>query len=271
MKPYIVLDKKVGETPLECMEKWRMAETTDAYRGIPLAYAGRLDPMASGKLLVLIGDECKVQEKYHGLDKEYAFEVLFGVSSDSGDVLGLVSACDVPPFSKQAIGDVARQLIGEIELPYPQFSSKTVNGKPLHTWKLEGRIGEIEIPTKKSTIYELKLQNMHVLSAEAVYAQATRKIETIPKVTDERKALGKDFRRSDVRASWSDFLNTNKNKQFTIATFSCIASSGTYMRTLAEVIAKDLQTCGLAFSIDRTQIGTYKKVFNTIGRWTKKF
>jgi hypothetical protein len=86
---YIVLNKAVGETPLSCVEAWR--EKHPAYAGVSLAYAGRLDPMASGKLLILIGEECKQQERYHDLDKEYTFRVLFGVSSDSGDVLGLVS------------------------------------------------------------------------------------------------------------------------------------------------------------------------------------
>jgi tRNA U55 pseudouridine synthase TruB len=40
-------------------------------------------PMASGKLLVLLGEECKHQENYHSLDKEYEFSVLLGIGSDT--------------------------------------------------------------------------------------------------------------------------------------------------------------------------------------------
>jgi tRNA pseudouridine(55) synthase len=269
MKPSIVLEKKVGETPLSRLEDYREAHPELA--GVPMAYAGRLDPMASGKLLVLLGEECKVQEKYHNLDKEYEFEVLFGVGSDSGDVLGLLEKGEKSTVDVRDIKAAIKTLVGAIELPYPHFSSKTVKGKPLHTWKVEGRIDEVAIPTKRSTIYKLALENTQIKTAQEVYRYATEKIETIPKVTDERKALGNDFRRDDVRESWKHFLDTSKEQQYTVARFTCICSSGTYMRTLASVIAEKLGTKGLAYSIHRTKIGTYAQLPFGFSAWTKLF
>lgn len=269
MQPYVVLDKKVGQTPLHVLEAYKAAHPE--LMDIPMAYAGRLDPMASGKLLVLMGDECKVQEKYHNLDKEYIFEVLFGVSSDSGDVLGLLEI-GTKSIIDEDIEHTLLALEGEVELPYPHFSSKTVKGKPLHMWKVEGRIGEIEIPTKHSTLYKLQLLHTEIKTAQEVYEYATQKIETIPKVTDERKALGNDFRRGDVRASWNHFVEQSQtNQKFTIAKIRCICSSGTYMRTLAETIATKLGTKGLAYSIHRTQIGKYIQLPFSSGIWIKKF
>ena len=55
-----------------------------------MTYAGRLDPMASGVLLVLAGEETKNKDKYLGLDKEYDFEILFGFATDTYDILGKV-------------------------------------------------------------------------------------------------------------------------------------------------------------------------------------
>lgn len=270
MKPYVVIEKAVGETPLACVEDYR--EKHQELDGIPMAYAGRLDPMASGKLLVLQGEECKVQEKYHNLDKEYEFEVLFGVGSDTADVLGLLQTKSAGAVSKEAIEKAAQELIGDIELPYPHFSSKTVQGKPLHVWTLEGRLGEITIPTKRSTIYTLGLQELRCLQAQDVYNYATEKIETIPKVTEESKALGNDFRREDVRKSWKQFLDSSTPSDlYFVARFTCIASSGTYMRTLANVLASKLGTVGLAYSIHRTKIGVYKKLFGRFGFWKKLF
>lgn len=269
MKPYIVLDKKIGETPLSCAEDWRT--TNPEYKDVPLAYAGRLDPMASGKLLILIGDECKNQTNYHGLDKAYEFSVLFGIESDSLDVLGRLTTCitrdnelfdcvrlGLAPRSAQSESSIIDELVGNIELPYPRFSAKTVQGKPLHMWTLEGRLNEIEIPTKESTIYSLALDRIETISKEKLVEQALEKINSIPEVTDPRKALGNDFRRVDVRQDWNTILENKKlPEEFQIAHFSCIASSGTYMRTLASIIAGKLDTCGLAWSIHRTNIGIY--------------
>jgi tRNA pseudouridine(55) synthase len=265
---YIVLEKKVGETPLECAELWRQKNPELA--GIPLAYAGRLDPMASGKLLVLIGDECKVQDRYHGLDKEYTFEILFSTSSDSGDVLGIITEETSNFFATtELLTPVLNGLVGTITLPYPIFSARTVQGKPLHTWAMEGRLAEITVPTKTSVIYSLSLDSIRISSRSEVYESALAKINSLPTVTDTRKALGNDFRRPDVKASWSEFLKTGKpSDNFTIATVTCIASSGTYMRSLAEEIGRRLNTTALAFGIHRTKIGQYD---TTTKNWDKLF
>lgn len=268
---YVMLDKLVGQTPLQCAELWRTDKPELA--GVPLAYAGRLDPMASGKLLILIGDECKVQEKHHNLDKHYEFSVLFGVSSDTADVLGRLQFADTIPMpTLNELKTICTSLVGEIELPYPHFSSKTVKGKPLHVWTLEGQLAEIVIPTKVSNIFKLQPTKVETKSRAQIYAEASAKIETIPKVEDASKALGNDFRRVDVRTDWKRFAELGTPADlFTIATFTCIASSGTYMRTLANVIAKATGTTGLAYHINRTTIGHYHPLPLGFGFWQKRF
>lgn len=270
---YSIIEKRIGQTPLQAIEKFRENERLPA--DVPLAYAGRLDPMASGKLLVLIGEECKNQTEYHSLDKEYEFAVLFGAKSDTGDALGLIS---YPPSPRVTLGlgvreinSVCESLMGDIELPYPHFSSKTVRGKPLHVWAIEGRLDEIEIPTKKSTIYELACTGMTEIGADELYEHVSEKIELIPTVTEESKKLGNDFRRPEVRASWKAFHEARTQERYQIAHFTCTASSGTYMRTLAAIIGKELGTCGLAYMIHRSKIGTYKNLPFGFGFWSKKY
>ncbi len=265
---YKTIEKLIGETPLVALE--RLRKESELSLIIPLAYAGRLDPMASGKLLILIGDECKVQEKYHKFDKEYQVELLFGTQSDTGDILGLLSHCNTKTYTEHEIKKVLKSLAGNIELPYPKFSSRTVKGKPLHTWTLEGRLNEIEIPIKNSRIHKLSFNTLRSVSKNEILDTVRTKIETIPEVTDQKKALGADFRRDDVRRSWNQFEKEG-NLEYQILSFTCIASSGTYMRSLAEEIAKRLGTCGLAYSIHRTKIGRYFSFSQKLGFWLRKF
>jgi tRNA pseudouridine(55) synthase len=265
---YTTAEKLVGETPLVVLE--RVREKLNIPKDTPLAYAGRLDPMASGKLLILIGNECKVQERYHAFDKEYVVEVLLGAHSDTGDVLGLIELGTQSEVVSPQVTPLLTSLVGTISLPYPKFSSKTVNGKPLHTWTLENRLHEIQIPMNTSRIYSLKMNDVRPISKEEVLKTVHNKIETIPKVTDARKALGADFRRDDVRASWNAVAKSPRDT-FSLLTFTCIASSGTYMRSLAGVIGEKLGTTGLAYSIHRTKIGTYTPLFRNTGFWMKKF
>jgi tRNA pseudouridine(55) synthase len=216
--------------------------------------------MASGKLLVLIGEECKKQSEYHNLDKEYEFSVLIGVASDTHDVLGRLSTQNSQPeeITSELLHALTESLTGNITFTYPLFSAKTVKGKPLHMWTLEGRLDEIEIPTRTSTIYELEFTHLETKPRQEIAALALQKINTIPKVTDSRKALGNNFRRDDIRADWQEFAtNFSLPPEYTIAHFRCVCSSGAYMRTLATIIAEKLQTTGIAWHIHRTKIGTF--------------
>jgi len=264
MERYVVLEKAVGETPLETLERFR-ASRSDLV-DIPLTYAGRLDPMASGKLLVLIGEECKNQDTYRHLDKAYTVEVLLDATSDTGDILGVVKTA--PPVNyEENWQPLLDALLGPITLPYPAYSSRTVHGKPLHTWAVEGRIDEVSIPEKTSLIYALEFIQTQTIARDDLFARAVQKIALLPPVTDLRKALGNDFRRPEVLASWEQFSKTGApSDRYTILTISCICSSGTYMRTLADVIATAAGTRGLAFSIHRTDIGIYNN-----GAWETRF
>lgn len=265
MPPYVVLEKLVGETPLDCLTRWRTAN--HEYQNVPLAYAGRLDPMASGKLLVLVGEECKKQTDYHAFDKEYLVTALIGISSDSGDVLGIVAADKRGDLSSVDWSQHAATLTGTITLPYPAYSSRPVAGVPLHTWAVQGKLDQITIPTRTSTIHTLDVTRAFTIGRAELVETALSRINSLPPVTDPRKALGNDFRRPEVRASWHTIQITDlPTDQFTLVEFLCTCSSGTYMRTLCDELAKRAGTRGLAFSIHRTKIGVFEN-----GAWTRLF
>lgn len=267
MKRYVVLEKKVGETPLQCAEAWRKAN--DVSPSLPLAYAGRLDPMASGKLLVLLGDECKRQKEYHSFDKEYRFEILFGFRSDTGDVLGMAErAKNIPTIDERMLLPVLEKMLGAHTFMYPRFSSKTVRGIPLHTWTLKGGLSEQEIPTYSAIIKKISLNSIRSITSRNLLADIKQRIALIPPVTDERKALGADFRRGDIIPLWDSLLS--EESTYTVATVTATVSSGAYIRTIAPEIANRLNTFGLAYSIHRTKMGRYFPITNGLGIWWNK-
>ena len=255
-KQYVVLHKKIGETPLEALAAWKKAHPE--YANTSASYAGRLDPMAEGKLLILLGEECKRQEKYTALDKEYEVEVLLDFSSDTGDVLG------VPEYSRketkvdsQVLGDVLRNEQGSHMRTYPAFSSKTVNGKPLFLYMLEGKIGEIEIPEHKERIYALKHLGTERISAASLHKRIQEMLAVAPRSDEPSKELGADFRQDEIRKHWNTLFGVLPNREFVVLRLRVVCASGTYMRSLAGRIGEALGTKALALSIKRTKIGRY--------------
>ena len=69
MKQIINLNKPISITPLEAVKKFQ--KKNPEYKNKKIGYAGRLDPMAEGILLLLIEDINKEITKYMNLDKTY--------------------------------------------------------------------------------------------------------------------------------------------------------------------------------------------------------
>ncbi|PID83170.1 hypothetical protein CSB11_02390 [Candidatus Campbellbacteria bacterium] len=253
-----VLQKQVGQTPLEVLNLYKEKNNLD--KKTKLAYAGRLDPMAEGKLLVLQGQKCKERSKYLNLDKEYVFEILLNFKSDTSDVLGLAEYKEnQESLSFEQINQKIKKFKGKRKMEYPVFSSKTVDGKPLFLHALEKNLKNIKIPTKDVKIYNIFLEEINFLGKEKLKKEIFRKINSIKKVEEESKKLGNDFRRDEIRKQWNELFNSISQDNFTILKIRCVASSGTYMRVLAKEIAQKLGFFGLAYSINRTKIG--KKTF----------
>ena len=234
--------KQWGETPLETLERVR-AENPNLLN-IPLSYAGRLDPLAEGVLLVLCGEANKSRQEYLGMDKEYECEVLFGISTDSGDLLGLISELKEEDISEEKINESLKSLIGPQSFPYPVFSSKTVDGKPLFQWFKEGKIHEIEIPKTDVCIKDISLIDMKNVTAHNVLQKISNAVGTVHG----------DFRQSEIQ---NDYIHKLTSQVFTIATIKVSCTSGAYMRTLAEIIGEKNNMPALAYSIKRVQIGEF--------------
>jgi tRNA pseudouridine(55) synthase len=266
MQKTIVIEKREGETPLEALMRARQIHGIP--EDVPMTYAGRLDPMASGKLLLLLGDECMRQRNYHGLDKAYRFEILFGFQSDTGDILGMPEAHEGPAPEARALRTLFKSLHGPISLPYPRFSSKTVSGKPLFLWTLEGRLGEIEMPVAHTRIHALRYHGMRRIPYAALKEDILRRLRLPTTVTEERKKLGEDFRRKDITPAWEGLLTQGGDA--CIASCEAVVSTGTYIRALAPHIAQELGAAGLAYSIERTRIGRYLPFLST-GLWTTEY
>lgn len=265
MKRFVVLHKKIGETPLMAVEQWK--RENPAYAKLSASYAGRLDPMASGKLIVLLGDECRRQKSYTGLDKQYEVEVLLDLKSDTGDVLGIVEYHKKNTHPNDAaIFAVLEDEIGTHERAYPTYSSKTVAGKPLFLHALSGTLKDISIPTHKEHIYKIGHVTSYQISSSALAQKISDLLDKAPRTSEPSKQLGENFRIDAIRTEWKSVFNSLEPRSFTILKVTVTCASGTYMRTLAECIGSALGTQALALSIRRTKIGKYVPLGRT-GFW----
>src|SRR5262245_8184953 len=93
MKKVLPIYKPVCLTPNQLIEQLRNKHPE--YQNEKIGFAGRLDPMAHGLMLLLIGYENKNRTEYLNLDKTYYFKILLGVETDSYDLLGLITSTNL--------------------------------------------------------------------------------------------------------------------------------------------------------------------------------
>jgi tRNA U55 pseudouridine synthase TruB len=287
---YVVLNKERGETPLEAILKWKSEHLE--FANVASSYAGRLDPMAEGKLLVLLGEECKKQDEYVKLDKEYEVEVLLGMKTDTGDVLGIpvaqkdansnkflntnetYSNSHLPATSKYSQKQIRAEIkkeLGPHSRKYPAFSSKTVSGKPLFLYALEGTLGTVVIPEHIEHIYSIQLLGTEKVPSSELQTRITQSLAKVPRSDESSKLLGADFRQDAVRAEWQKvFSEIPASREFTILRLRVLCGSGSYMRTLAERIGASLGTPALALSIKRTKLGKCVP-FGPLSFWSRQY
>lgn len=247
MAEYEILNlyKKVGETPLECIYRFKTTNSQSPDR--KMTYLGRLDPMAEGVMLVMVGST-KKKEEFLGLDKDYEFEVLWGFNTDTYDVLGKVEMTGLFPQKLDMKMDRLLETIRKKKVQkYPPYSSRTVGGKPLFEWARENRIGEIDVPER----------GIRIFSIDHIYTRLVSGREILEDVTRRVGLVNGDFRQKEILGLWAKALENSLDEQFMVSAFKASVSSGTYIRSLAEEMGKVLGCGALAYSIKRTRVGDY--------------
>ena len=122
MKKIINIYKKVGETPLEAINRFRSANPE--HQNVKMTYAGRLDPLAEGVLILLSGEAIHEKEKYLDLDKEYEAEIVFGFETDTYDILGLPKKKKMTKdFDRDELAGFLNNFLGRNKERFPRYSS----------------------------------------------------------------------------------------------------------------------------------------------------
>ena len=248
--------KPVGISPLDAIKA--LKEKYPELKGEKMTYAGRLDPMAEGVLLILAGNAVHKKEKYLKLDKEYEGEILFGFNTDTYDILGLSKKNRQSTLISRTVLDIeTKKLEGEISLPLPPYSSYKIKGKPLFQWAREGKLNDIEIPTRKTKIYSTELLSFDKISGQKLLEKIEQKINSVQG----------DFRQKEILNQWQKMLPFPSNRRFAgtlenqkkyqIAKIKISCSSGTYIRSIAHHLGKELKTGAALLSLVRTKIGRF--------------
>ena len=122
-----------------------------------VGHSGTLDPMATGLMVLLLGEATKLSNYITDGDKAYQVSVRMGIETDTLDTTGTVIQEKPVLKSPTEIQTTAINLTGEFQLPIPMYSAKKIDGKKMYEYAREGVA--IEIPQKKMTFWDVQTLN----------------------------------------------------------------------------------------------------------------
>ncbi len=184
-----------------------------------VGHLGTLDPAACGVLVLLCGRATKLTNQLHAPTKVYRTLLIWGEETDTLDSEGkLIARSEVIPTDEQ-IRAVLPSMVGEIQIEVPKFSAVHIQGKRAYELARQGI--DFVPPTKTVTITRFEMLDAAQCEQDLV-------------------ALGEPFQ-----------LPTNASY------FEIECQTGTYIRSLAKVLATRLGTVATAAVIIRTRVGNF--------------
>ncbi|MFK7991453.1 MAG: tRNA pseudouridine(55) synthase TruB [Sandaracinaceae bacterium] len=169
----LVVDKPRGPTSHDLVSRGRRAFGTRS-----VGHAGTLDPMATGVLVLGVGEGTKLLRWMTADDKAYTATVRLGEETDTLDAEGAVTArAPVGDITLASAREVARAFVGTFEQTPPIYSALKQGGESLHA---KARRGEaVEVPTREVTVHDLSIDavrpdslDLSVSSAKGFYVRS---------------------------------------------------------------------------------------------------
>jgi len=120
-----------------------------------IGHTGTLDPNATGVLPLLLGSATKAQDIVPNHDKEYVADFRLGVTTDTLDIWGNVTAEKESDISKADFEKALENFRGDIMQTPPMYSAIQINGQRLYDLARKGV--EVERKSRPVTIYKLEL------------------------------------------------------------------------------------------------------------------
>lgn len=220
MKDILLIDKPNGITSFDVIRRLRRR------LGIKkMGHAGTLDPMATGLMIIGVGEGTKKLSEYLKLDKEYVAEILIGLRTTTGDITGEVvekkevgdDAADI--FSAEKISAAINAMIGVLSLRVSAYSAIKKDGVPFYKKAYAAEKSGESIPESELPLREMKVYETELISIDSA-------------VTDDIKTVV-------IKARFK-------------------VGSGTYIRSLGEELGRRLGYPATLKSLRRTKIGDFK-------------
>lgn len=131
-----------------------------------IGHTGTLDPLATGVLVLCVGEATKLNEILTSEYKEYEAEITFGLLTDTLDITGNILREENVIVTKEQVLGALNKIKGKYIQETPIYSAVKVNGKKLYEYARNNE--NVVLPKREVDIKEIELLDDIVLENDKV-------------------------------------------------------------------------------------------------------
>lgn len=207
-------------------------------------HTGTLDPMANGVVVVLTAEDRFKKSELADWKKTYEFEILWGVATDSHDLLGLTTQINPKQIDLKKLEKILPKFTGTINQQMPKFSAKRINGKSYFD-KAKQQV-KFTPKSEKIQIHYLELLNFYTIN----------KLELQNKIEKNIGLVQGDFRQKEIIENWQQII-PQLSEKLLVTKLITTTSKKTYIRALVRDISEELNIPATTYSLTRTTNGDF--------------
>ena len=250
----IPIDKPYRWTSADVIRKIKYAAIRHfGKKNLKVGHAGTLDPLATGVLLVCIGNATKLAETLQSHDKEYVAGITFGATTPSYDLEKEIDRFfPHEHITSEAVSAALPAFIGEQDQIAPLFSAKSVDG--VRAYELARKLHS-EGKTLDEAAQELiRVSRINISELELVEFTANA-------IPESGRSTGVENNPSHSSApSASNRINVTDNSALGLprASVRMACSKGTYVRAFARDLGEALGSGAHLDSLQRSRSGIFR-------------
>jgi tRNA pseudouridine55 synthase len=147
---FLIVDKPGGMTSNQVVGQVKKATGVKK-----VGHAGTLDPMATGALVMAVGDVTRLIRFIQDRPKEYLATAMFGVSTDTLDADGAVLSREPMDFNTEDIEKLVPRFTGTVSQVPPMVSALKKDGRRLYELARAGEV--VDRDARQVEVHELEI------------------------------------------------------------------------------------------------------------------
>ena len=259
----IPIDKPYRWTSADVIRKIKFASIRHFNKkNLKVGHAGTLDPLATGVLIVCIGNATKLAESLQCHDKEYIAGVTFGATTPSYDLEKEIDRFfPYEHITESSVNEAIKGFIGRQEQVAPLFSAKSIDGvrayelaRKLH--KQGGSMDDAARELIRTSI--ITINDMELLSFSSGAASPVEKAMDGQSEPSSPSAV--ETSSTVETSSASNRINVTDNSSLGLprAVIRISCSKGTYIRAIARDLGEALGSGAHLSSLQRSASGAFR-------------